>query len=415
MCCAYTTDGGDSMNTTVYTETLEKYTHVLNEARALIQVCEDSEGKFRGTEAQFERLVALRKEAEDLKAQLDKLANENLPALKEAIEGLPDPAAYAPPSSPPAEAKTLGQLVARDMKRLGKAPEAFWAKNYDLDLQLKATLTRTDYPPEALRTGVVVPFPVRQLTLLDIVNIVPTQLGSIRYMEQTTHTPAAAETAEGSALPESTFAFTERNQPVQAVGAYLPVTEEALEDNDGLQAIVDGILLYAVRERVETQMIQGNGTAPNLLGVINTPGVQTFARSTTPRIDALLDAIGRVAGSGATTGNANADAIILNWADYIELVTEKDATGRYLFGDPVSALGTSVMGVPVIPSNAMPANTALVGAFRQWHILYQRRGVQVEVGLIGNNFVQRVRTLRCYGRFANVVLRPRAFCTITGF
>lgn len=404
------------MNTTAYTETMERYTHVLNEARALIQACEDSEGKFRGTEAQFERLVALRKEAEDLKAQLDKHANESLPALKEAFAGLPDPAVYAPTAPPAAEeSKSLGQLVARDMKRLGKAPEGFWGKNYDVDLQLKATLTRTEYAPEALRTGVVVPFPVRPLTLLDIVNIVPTQLGSIRYMEQTTHTPAAAETAEGSALPESTFAFTERNQPIQAVGAYLPITEEALEDNDGLQAIVDGILLNAVRERVETQMIQGDGTAPNLLGVINTTGVQTFARGTTPRIDALIRAIAQVAGEGATPGFANADAIVLHWADYRELVQEKDTNGRYLFGDPVSALGTAVMGVPVIPSNAVPENTAVVGAFRQWHILYQRRGVSVEVGLIGNNFVQRVRTLRCYGRFANVILRPRAFCTITGF
>jgi len=398
--------------TTAYMELSEKYRRTLEEARALIKACEDEEGKFRGTQAQFERLVVLRREAEDLKAQLDKHASELLPAHKEALETMPDASALAPPASLTPATKTLGEAITRDLKRYGQVP---WSKDYDIDLQLKATLTRTDYPPEALRTGAVVPFPVRPLNLLDVVNIVPTQLGSVRYLEQTTHTPNAAETAEGSALPEASFGVTERNVPIQAVGAYLPVTEEAIEDNEGLEAIINNFLLNGVRERVETQMIQGNGTAPNLLGVINTPGVQTFARGTTPRIDALIDAIGRVAGSGATPGYANADAIVLNWADYIELVTEKDTTGRYLFGDPVSALGTSVMGVPVIPSNAMPANTALVGAFRQWHILYQRRGVQVEVGLAGNNFVQRVRTIRCYGRFANVVLRPRAFCIITGF
>jgi hypothetical protein len=90
----------------------------------------------------------------------------------------------------------------------------------------------------------------------------PTEQDPYAYMEETTFTNAPAEVAEGSSYPEATLAGTERQVDVSKIVVFLPVTDEELEDVEALPATIDNRLTLMLRQRLELQMVVGNGTAP---------------------------------------------------------------------------------------------------------------------------------------------------------
>src|SRR3546814_15760688 len=87
----------------------------------------------------------------------------------------------------------------------------------------------------------------RPIQLRDIIPVAQTGQDTIKYMEETTRTHAAAEKAEGAAFAESTFAFTERTSPVQKVTDSLPVTDEQLEDVAFMSSYISGRLTFGIR------------------------------------------------------------------------------------------------------------------------------------------------------------------------
>ena len=101
-----------------------------------------------------------------------------------------------------------------------------------------------------------------------------------------------------------------------------------------------------------------------------------------------------------------------DWQDYILL---KNANGDFLFGNPFAGPGPqSLLGIPVSVSDAQTENTGLVGDFRNFSRLDDRRGVMVMTGFVGTQFVEGKVTLRADLRVAFTVTRPAAFCQVTG-
>jgi hypothetical protein len=74
---------------------------------------------------------------------------------------------------------------------------------------------------------------------------------------------------------------------------------------------------------------------------------------------------------------------------------------------------TTLWGLQVALSTAIPEGTALVGDWANFSRLDERAGVEVEVGYIDKQFVEGTRTLRAQMRAAFTVTRPFAFCEIT--
>ena len=50
------------------------------------------------------------------------------------------------------------------------------------------------------------------------------------------------------------------------MGVFLPVTDELLADVSGIQGYVNSRLQTMIRLRLDTQVLSGDGTAPNLEG-----------------------------------------------------------------------------------------------------------------------------------------------------
>lgn len=271
--------------------------------------------------------------------------------------------------------------------------------------------TAAGFAPESIRQPGFVEAPTRPIQLLDILPMATIGMDLVKYMEETTRTHAAAETAEGDTFAESEFAFTERSIPVEKITDSIPVTDEQLEDVAMIEGYLNTRLAFGVRQRLDRQCLLGNGTAPNLRGILNVAGIQTQAKGADPIMDAIYKAMVKI----RLTGRAMPTHSNIHPLDMQEIRLTRTADGIYIFGSPMEAGPARLWGLPVIENDALTENTALVGSFEpSWITLFEKRGIDIQVGYVGAQFGQGRRTIRADMRAALVVTRPAAFCTVTG-
>lgn len=284
---------------------------------------------------------------------------------------------------------------------------------FELDgIELKTLFeTSAGYAPESVRSGLNVPGATRPIQVIDLIPSFPISQPSFVYMEETTRTHASAEKAEGTSYAESTFEWTQKSSPVQKITDSIPVTDEQLEDEGQVQSLLEQRLSFGLRQRLDLQILVGNGTPPNLRGMNNVVGIQTQAKGTDSQIVAFLKALKNI----RVTGRANPTGAVFHPNDWIDIILTQDAEGRFLFGNPFQGPGpTSLFGIPVAESDAQTENTGLVADFANFTRLDDRRGVMVQTGYVGTQFTDGKVTLRADLRAAFTVTRPAAVCQITG-
>jgi hypothetical protein len=311
---------------------------------------------------------------------------------------------------PQAPRKTIGEMFVASKaltdRRGSIGPEVH------LDYELKTLLTTTaGWAPEVLRNDRFIEFATRPIQVADLLPQTTTAQAAVKYMEETTFTNSAAETAEGGTYPESALAFTEKLSPVQKIPTFIPVTDEQLDDVARMRGIIENRLAFMIRQRLDLQIIAGNGTAPNLRGILNVAGIQTQAKGTDPGPDAIYKAIVKV----NTTGQAAANAVLLNPLDWQNIRLLRTADGIYIWGNPSEAGPERVWGLRVAQAQAATAGTGVVGDFANFAELSVRSGIDVQVSNSHSTFfVEGKLAVRADIRAALVWYRPAAFCTVTG-
>lgn len=305
----------------------------------------------------------------------------------------------------PSQAKSLGTLFAECEARTNRN------KSVELDYELKTLLaTATGWTPQIVRGPKLVEFATMAPTLLDFIPTVPTDQQGVAYMEETTFTNAAAETAEGTLKPESALAFTEKTSLVRKIATFLPVTDEQLEDVPRIAAILDNRLGFMVKQRLGSQILVGTGAGVTLRGVLNVVGIQTQAKGVDPTPDAVYKGMVKI----MTTGQAMPDLAVFNPLDWQDVRLLRTADGIYIWGSPSEAGPERIWGLPVVLEQGLTANTAVVGAFRVFSELDIKKGLVVETGYNLDDWTKNIQTIRAEMRAAFLLYRPAAFCTITG-
>lgn len=191
----------------------------------------------------------------------------------------------------------------------------------------------------------------------------------------------------------------------------LPVTDEQLEDVPFMNSFINTSLMFALRQRLDGQVIVGNGTAPNLEGIKNVTGIQTQAKGADPTPDAFYKAMTKL----RVTGRVMPTHHIIHPNDWEEIRLLRTADGIYIWGNPSEPGIERMWGLPVVQSDADSAGTGYcISAQPQWMSLFERRGIDVQVGYVGTQFTEGKRTVRADMRYAFVVFRPAAICSVTG-
>jgi hypothetical protein len=312
------------------------------------------------------------------------------------------------------KARTLGEMVvnSEEYKAFKKdrfREGTFAAVSLDMSMKTLMQVAVNGFPPEARRSGLLVEAATRPIEILDIIPIRGTTQNADKYMAETTRTHSAAETSEGAAYPESAFIWTERTESVQKIADSIPVTDEQLEDEPAVSGLIDSRLTFGVRRRLDLQVLVGDGTAPNLSGILDR-STQTQAKGADPVFDAVFKAMTKV----RHTGYASPNAIVMHPNDFQDVRLTRTSDGVYIMGDPMSPGSQMLFGLPVIISSAITENTGLVGDFANFCYISERRGVTVLVGYVGDQFKEGKRTIRADMRAAFSVTRDAAFCTVTG-
>jgi len=205
--------------------------------------------------------------------------------------------------------------------------------------------------------------------------------------------------------------FTQASSPVQKIADSIPVTDEQLEDADSVKSLLEQRLSFGIRQRLDQQILIGNGTPPNLRGINAVVGIQTFAKGADNALAAFLKSLTKI----RFTGRAQPSGAVLHPNDWQDIILTQNTNGDFLFGNPFTSSGpTSIFGITVALSDAQTENTVLVGDFRNFSRLDDRRGVQVQTGYVASQFTEGKVTIRADLRAAFTVTRPAAFVTITG-
>jgi HK97 family phage major capsid protein len=295
----------------------------------------------------------------------------------------------------------------------GMLPSDFLAKAAMFETMGRKALMSTSagFAPESIRLPGFVDAVTRPIQLLDILPMGAVSQAAVPYMEETTRTHAAAEAAEGAAFAESTFVFTQRSVSVVKITDSLPVTDEQLEDVAFIEGYVNGRLGFGVRQRLDQQAMNGNGTGANMRGILQTAGIQTRAKGADPVMDALYKAMVSI----RTTGRAMPSHHVLHPTDFQNIRLTRTADGIYIYGSPTESGPERLWGLPVVQNEVLTAGTGLVGSFEpSWITLFERRGIDLQVGYVGTQFTSGLRTMRADMRAALVLFRPAAFHTVTG-
>ncbi len=283
-----------------------------------------------------------------------------------------------------------------------------------IETELKTLFqTSAGWAPESVRTGVVEMFPTRPAPFVtDFIPTTPTAQNAYKYMEETTFTASnIVEKAEGTTFGEAALALTERSVTVEKIPAWLPVTDEQIEDVAGIEAYINNRLTLMIRQRLDLQVLGGDGSTPNIEGTENVTGIQVQAKGA----DSIVDAFLKLFTSIRDDGFSEPDVIFLRPLQYQAIRLETDANGNYLYGPPSVSGPTTVWGIPAIQTTAVTSTKAIAGAYRQHSLLVNRRGIDFQItNSHSTDFINGKQAVRADMRVAMVHIRPKAFGEVTG-
>jgi len=183
----------------------------------------------------------------------------------------------------------------------------------------------------------------------------------------TTGTAVAAQETQNTAVTNQTYAVQDLTVPVRTYAGQQVVSRQALERGTNIGEILLADLVSAYATRLDSDAINGAGSAGTHFGVLNTTSVQTVAWTGTTGaslVSAIHSAIGKVNASRL----AAPDLIVMHPRRWAWLCAQSDSNGRPLVeitpysGDNVVAAGSaagvnavgSVAGIPVISDANVP-------------------------------------------------------------
>lgn len=361
---------------------------------------------------------------EEIKLNLSKAASaEEIKTLKEEqsklskqLFELQQKSSFAAAPQEKTVAKTLGQQFVESKEyqnfRLGQTGRVRVVLS-EGDSQT-STQTPTNAPiatpingvPKDRQAGIIAA-PSLAAEVGNLLNSGETASNMIEYLKEKSEIIGAAETAEGAQKPYSSFEFETTNAPVRTIAHFTRITRQLADDLPALAAFIDNRMTKGVDDRVESQIIKGDGTGQNLAGLFSTGNYTahgyTSANKLT-KLDILKKCIARLQASGYKP-----QAVLMNPLDWADLTLAKKTDGSYILGNPAASTSDVVWGVPVVLSAFVESGKFMVGDFYAAATIYTRSGTVIEIfEQDGDNVQKNLLTIRAECRKALAVEVPAA-------
>lgn len=248
--------------------------------------------------------------------------------------------------------------------------------------------------------------PQRRMTIRALLAQGRTASNSIEYDKEKVFTNSAAPVAEGAAKPQSELQYEEATAPVRTIAHWMRASVQILADAPALRSIIDQRLRYGLAYVEEQQLLNGSGSGQNLEGLIT--AATTYSAPGSLSASTPVDVV-RLMILQVALAEYPANGIVMNPIDMAAIEMSKDTAGGYLIGDPQGTMQKRLWGLPVVETQAIAVDKALVGAFDLAAQIFDRQDATVEVSTEDqDNFIKNKVTIRAEQRLALAIYREAA-------
>jgi HK97 family phage major capsid protein len=302
--------------------------------------------------------------------------------------------------------KNFAERAAEDIKKgwngstSGKVDVKSFSKALGSGTGSASALVQAQRNPGILMPG------LRRLTIRDLLAQGRTTSNAIEYVRENVFTNGAAPVAEGALKPETQLTFTKETANVKTIAHWIQAARQIMDDAPMLESYVNGRLLFGLDLVEEGQLLNGDGTGDNLLGLNQVASAYDVALNATgdTRADQIAHAIFQTSES-----EFEASGLILNPRDWHSIALLKDGDGRYIFGGPAAFAAKVMWGLPVVATKAQAQGTFTVGGFDLASQIWDRMDATIEVSNQDrDNFIKNMLTILCEERLAVTHYRPTA-------
>lgn len=261
------------------------------------------------------------------------------------------------------------------------------------------------------------------LTVADLFASGTTNSSSISYVIESAFQDLTATVAEKGAKPQLDLTLARRQDNVTKIANVAKVTDEMFQDAPAFESYLSNRMVFGVKRVEEAQLLNGNGTPPNLQGVMQRSGLATTV-VTAAGLTALkaIEGIYNQITALRAVSFVEPDAIVIHPTDWQTIRLGKDSQNQYYGGGPFTgAYGNAtpsnlqqLWGLKVVVTTAIAQGTVLVGGFQECGQVFRRQGITLEMTNSNvDDFVNNLITLRAEERLALAVYRPAGFGKVT--
>lgn len=219
--------------------------------------------------------------------------------------------------------------------------------------------------------------------------------------------------------PHTSLDFQPAESPIRTIAHYEVAHRTVLADEPQLRSVIDNELLYGLRLAEDDQLLNGDGTGENVLGLLNVPGIQHYPGNPIPTpspvqpTDTIIDAVRRAA-TRVYLADYEPTGIVMHPFDFETVELTKDANGQYLAAVSVTVGAEQrLWRLPVTTTPAMAQGTVLVGAMGLGAKIYDREQSNIRVSdQHADFFIRNAIVVLAEERIGFVVPRPEAFVLI---
>lgn len=225
---------------------------------------------------------------------------------------------------------------------------------------------------------------------------------------------AIGMTPHGVQKPEaSLLGLVEVQYPVGTVAHYMVVHRQTLADAPQLQGIINDRLMYGLGLSVEKQILYGNGTSPNLRGILNDPNIQTIDNVASGDKDAngvwRLDHVRRAI-TKTQIAELPPDNLMIHPLDWQEIELAKGSDNHYVWANVNDGGVERLWRVGVNVTMQIREAEFLLGAFKRGAYMLDREDANLRIADQHKDFfTSNMLAILAEERLGLAVVRPQAF------
>jgi HK97 family phage major capsid protein len=275
-------------------------------------------------------------------------------------------------------------------------------------------------PPELLSTAF--PLRIEPVRLFELFPGAAAGGQAVTFLQHTANSASAAAVSEGAQKPDLGPTIAPTTVGFTLLAGMMSVSRQFYDDFPAWAAFAPAELYRAIVDAENSQILTGNGSSPNMLGLLNQPGTLTRAANlggtgatSITEIDVLRSAVLDLRQGPAY---CVADLIVLNTEDWDMIQKLKNTLGSYILdaNNPNSIGGLdSIFGTRVVATSKMTQGKALVMDTRIACLAWTRLGMEIMANQFDTaSWQSNLWSFRGEERIAVGIQYPKAINIVSG-